>query len=182
MLPAPTKPEMDLETRMRAVLARLAMTGNRPRRGTEEIWLDPLDAPHQRYAALYLHEETDDGRAAVLALAEVELDRIRFSRGHAGAAETLEELFDRIVAAGEGWPEGDVAIRLRTTPAIVRRARRERGRDQRGRPVEDSSGLGRTERRARVRTLDELGRSAREIAHALGIPYSTVLRDLGRKT
>jgi IS30 family transposase len=65
----------------------------------------------------------------------------------------------------------------------VRRARRERGRDQeKGKPVEDSSGLGRDERRRRVQHLKSLGRSAREIAHALGIPYSTVLRDLGKKT
>jgi hypothetical protein len=181
MLTVATTPEMDLESRMRELLTQLAMTGNRPRR-PDVLWLDPLDAPHQRYLDLYIREETDEGRAAVVALAEVELDRIRFSRGHPGAAETLEELFDRIVHAGEGWSEREVAIRLRTTEAIVRRARRTRPRPTRGRPVEDSSGLGRDERRGRVRTLDELGYSAREIAHALGIPYSTVLRDLGRKT
>jgi hypothetical protein len=63
------------------------------------------------------------------------------------------------------------------------RARRERGRDQEtGKPVEDSSGLGRDERRAACSSSRSRRRSAREIAHALGIPYSTVLRDLGRKT
>jgi hypothetical protein len=111
----------------------------------------------------------------VLELAEEELDRIRFSRGHAGEAETLDELFDRIVALGEGWEANDVAVAMRVTGSIVRRARRERGRDQeKGKPVEDSSGLGRDERRRRVLKLKELGRSDREIQHALGIPYSTV--------
>jgi DNA-directed RNA polymerase specialized sigma24 family protein len=146
-------------------------------------WLDPLDAPQHRYLDLYTRETTDAGRAAVLALAEDELDRIRISRGHAGIAETLDEFFDRIVAVGEGWPAREVAVSLRTSVAIVNRARRERGRDQeKGKPVEDSSGLGREERRARVTKLKALGRSDREIAHALGIKYSTVRRDLGKKT
>lgn len=184
---------------MRAVLVQLMLTsnGNTAKMDADrgggsarfyshvvlDGWLDPLDAPHQRYLDLYMRETTDAGRAAVLELARDELDRIRISRGHAGIAETLDDLFDRIVLAGDGWPARDVAVSLRTSVAVVKRARRERGRDQEtGKPVEDSSGLGRNERRERVLRLKDAGRSAREIAHALGIPYSTVLRDLGRKT
>jgi hypothetical protein len=193
--------EKDLDAQMRAVLVQLMMTSNgstakmdgntgggSARHYADTLlvgWLDPLDAPHQRYLDLYMREVDDVGRAKVVALAKDELDRIRYSRGHEGelAAETLEDLFDRIVAAGEGWSVRDVAVHLRTSDAIVRRARRERGRDQeKGKPVEDSSGLGRDERRRRVLKLKDLGRSSREIAHALGVPYSTVLRDLGRKT
>jgi hypothetical protein len=184
---------------MRAVLIQLALTSNgntakmdadrgggSARHYADALlvgWLDPLDAPQHRYFDLYMREQDDAAREAILKLAEEELDRIRISRGHAGVAETLDELFDRIVALGEGWEANDVAIALRTTASIVRRARRERGREtEKGKPVEDSSGLGRQERRERVLKLKALGRSAREIAHALGIPYSTVLRDLGRKT
>lgn len=190
-----TNDETDLDSRIRSVLVQLMMTSNgstakmdgnsRGGHYADSLlvgWLGPLDAPHQRYLELYMRETTDDGRAAIVALAEEELDRIRFSRGHAGVAETLDELFDRVVALGEGWEAKDVAIALRTTASIVRRARRERGRDQdKGKPVEDSSGLGRHERRERVSKLKQLGRSDREIAHALGIPYSTVRRDLGKK-
>lgn len=189
----------DVDGQMRAVLVQLMLTSNgntakmdadrgggSARHYSDALlvgWLDPLDAPHQRYLDLYMRETSDAGRAAVLELARDELDRIRISRGHAGIAETLDELFDRIVALGEGWPARDVAVSVRTSVSVVRRARRERGRDQEtGKPVDDSSGLGRDERRARVLKLKELGRGAREIAHALGVPYSTVLRDLGRKT
>jgi hypothetical protein len=191
--------EKDLDAQMRAVLVQLMMTSNgstakmdgntgggSARHYADALlvgWLDPLDAPHQRYLDLYMRETDDAGRERVLELAKDELDRIKYSRGHAGEAETLEDLFDRIVAAGEGWEANDVAISLRVTASIVRRARRERGRDQeKGKPVEDSSGLGRDERRRRVLKLKELGRSDREIQHALGIPYSTVRRDLGKKT
>jgi hypothetical protein len=116
---------------MRAVLIQLAMTSNgntakmdgnsgggSARHYADALlvgWLDPLDAPHQRYLDLYMREADDAGRERVLELAEDELDRIRFSRGHAGEAETLDELFDRIVALGEGWEVNDVAVAMRTT-------------------------------------------------------------------
>lgn len=187
--------EHDLDSRMRTALLALMLTSNGAVARMDanssgghhghvilDGWLDPLDAPHQRYLDLYNREPTEQGRAAILALAEEELDRIRHSRGHAGVAETLEDLFDRVVAAGEGWPAKDVAVSLRTSVAVVRRARRERGRDQEtGKPVEDSSGLGRQQRQERVRQLAALGRTSREIAHSLGVPYNTVRRDLGKK-
>jgi DNA-binding NarL/FixJ family response regulator len=193
-----TQDDHDLDGRIRKALLQLAMTSNgntakmdanrgggSARHYADALlvgWLDPLDAPHQRYLDLYMHETTNEGRAAVIALAEDELDRIRISRGHAGVAETLDDFYDRIVLVGEDWPAAIVAVNVRTSVLIVRRARKERGRDQEtGKPVEDSSGLGRQERQRRVRQLASQGRNAREIAHALGIPYNTVRRDLGKK-
>jgi hypothetical protein len=194
--------ETDLDGRMRAVLIQLAMTSNgntakmdgntgggSVRHYADALldgWLGPEDAPQLHFFDLYIRETTDEGRLAVVESAEERLDRIRYSRAHAGEedSESLEDLYDRIVAVGDGWEPNDVANALRITPSLVRRARRERGRDQeKGKPVADGTGLDREERRKRVLHLKQVvGRNDREIARALGIPYSTVRRDLGKKT
>jgi hypothetical protein len=136
----------DADSRMRRVLTQLALTSNgrtsrldgnsgggSSRHHSDALlvgWLDPLDAPQHRYVALYMRGRRPTPSARRSSTSADELDRIRISRGHAGVAETLEELYDRIVAVGEGWPARDVANSVRTSVAIVRRARKERGRDQ----------------------------------------------------
>jgi DNA-binding NarL/FixJ family response regulator len=64
----------------------------------------------------------------------------------------------------------------------VHEARRLAGRDEKwGRRHHRPAGQSRSERQRDVRRLDEQGLNAKQIARALGIPYSTVLRDLRRK-
>lgn len=193
--------EKDLDSQMRDVLIQLALTSNgnvakmdknggggSARHYSDALlvgWLDPHDAPHAHYLDLYLREEDDDGRAAIIKRAQEMLDSIRYSSAHEGelATETIDDLYDRIVLVGHDWPAEDVAQAMRITRSVVRKARTARGREQeRGLPLDAQGKLPVVERRAMVLHLAKAGRSSREISRLLGASYSTILRDLGRKT
>jgi hypothetical protein len=190
--------EMDLDGQMREVLIQLALTSNGNTAKMDSNgggghyadallvgWLDPHDAPHAHYLDMYMRQEDDDGRRAILERAKDTLDGIRFSRAHGGEleTETIDDLYDRIVTLGVGWSCEEVAVALRTTTSIVRKARVARGRDQsNGRPLEKRGRLPVGERRTLVSNLSAAGRDAREVSRLLGVSYSTVLRDLGKKT
>ncbi len=64
---------------------------------------------------------------------------------------------------------------------MVHEARRAAGRDEEyGRPITPVEGLSADERRTRVEELAGRGLNAKQISRALGVPYITVRRDLGR--
>jgi hypothetical protein len=162
------KTAVDVDTRMRAVLVQLALTSNgnvakmdanrgggSARHYADALlvgWLDPLDAPHQRYLDLYIAEETDAERAAVLDLAETS------STASASRAGTPASPRRSTSSSTGSSPSARAGQRATSRSACARASRSsprapERGRDQeKGKPVEDSSGLGRDERRARVRS------------------------------
>lgn len=144
---------------------------------------DEHGAPALFYARAYDAAETDQARQTVYEEARATLEAIRRSKGDPTKVETREELHARIVEHGEGWPARDVAAWAKTSVRIVHVARHEAGRDEEfGRPPANGKALEVGVRRAQVLERAELGMSARQIAFALSLPYSTVLRDLGRKS
>lgn len=188
-----------VETQMRQVLLELSMTaGGRTTsynsRGTSGApdWalvddkgrarLGHGDAPALTFAELWDAAADDDARADVLKAARAELDNIRRRVAPTVVApETREQLEERIVREGAGWDAQDVAVALRTSVSLVRAARRAAGLDaQTGRPQLDGRALTREERNAEALRLAGLGRSAFQIATALGVPRSSIRYVLAR--
>jgi hypothetical protein len=192
---------------MRTVLLRLALLSNGsvarmdansgggstryysdriPQHGEPRGQLDLLEqryVPHLYYGTWWAAAVGAE-RELVLERAELYLDRALISRGGPPSqVETKAERDARIVSYGEGLPAREVAIAARCGLRDVHAARRDAGRDEEwGRPIRPAQGLTAEERRRRVNELaDEARLNARQIARALGVPYSTVLRDLGRK-
>jgi transposase len=103
--------------------------------------------------------------------------------GHAAPVESEEELHARIVDVGEGWTARSVADHFRCGIRIVWRARKAAGRDiELGKRPRRGGELSREERDAEIERLarDE-DMSGLQIAEALQVSYSTVLRVLGTK-
>ena len=86
--------------------------------------------------------------------------------------ETLDELKQRIVEAGEGWTPEEVALSLRCTPTLVRRARAEADRCVETGKVEGSL--------KHARALMAEGMTLRQAAVLTGIPRSTLSARLKR--
>jgi hypothetical protein len=144
------------------------------------------DAPHLYWRDRWNSCTSDAEREDVLELAVSELQAARKSdTAAAGAGETLADLQARLVSrAGLGFERKEVAVAFHTSEAIVAKAWRLAGLDEyTGAPVIDIAGLPIDVRRARVRAYAAtVTDNARAIARALGLRYSTVLRDLGRKS
>jgi hypothetical protein len=184
----------DLDTMMRQVLAELELVAAgrttswgkervRGGDGPEDLILSVVDAPHLYYRRRYTDARDEEERAAIYESARLELDSIRVGCGDPTAYETLDELYDRIVETGEGWPATDVAAAIYTTPTIVARAREARGREPvRGFVPPDLRGLPLEERRKAVRQLFGDGLNGYQIAKATQLSYDQVRRDLGWKT
>lgn len=140
------------------------------------------DAPHLYYGVRWTAAVDEDERHALVRQAEDELKAARISQADPTKVETRADIEERILARGEGWSAQDVSVWANCPVRWVYEARRGANRDEEwGRPVADATGLTADERRARVRELDGKGLPAKRIAFALSLPYSTVLRDLGRK-
>jgi hypothetical protein len=103
-------------------------------------------------------------------LARDELAAIQRRRFPTTAVRDGDDLRERIVADGEGLPPLDVAVALRTSETIVRRARLAAGRDaERGRRVNgNGNGV------AWALELVGNGMSVRAAAAASGVPRSTI--------
>jgi hypothetical protein len=143
--------------------------------------LEERAAAHIYYGTQWAAAIDDDERAQVLEQAEDFLDRAIKSRADRSKVETRADLDERILAEGEGWPDKDVAIAFRCSIRMVHEARRAAGRDDEfGRPTAALNGLSAGQRRERVRELAGRNLNAKQISRALGIPYITVRRDLGR--
>jgi DNA invertase Pin-like site-specific DNA recombinase len=187
------------ERAMRSVLVGLALTSN----GRTASWaptgrsagsevaaprLGAHDAPHLFHAREWERAGDDpDRQQAALEAAQRELERIRRSPAPRRVPEeSAEDLAARIVRTGAGFPAREVAIACRTSQHVVRRARREAGRDEdlglapRGQ-LEPQATLTADERRAEALRLEAQGVTPRQIALLVGASVSTVLRDLGRK-
>lgn len=141
------------------------------------------DAPQLYWAQRWERCTSDAERERVLELAAADLEEQLHSRGDPSVYETVEQLHARIVELAGIVDRKEAAVRARTSEAVVARAWRDAGLDEiTGRARNSIAGLPAPARRARVReyaaTITE---NARAIARALGLSYSTVLRDLGRK-
>jgi hypothetical protein len=188
---------VDLETEMRKVLLALALLSNGSTTGWEsssgggsarhyEDHIPQLgygDAPHLYWAKRWHECTSDQERDAVLTLATTALEEATTSRADFTAVESAAELHARIVELAGYVDRKEAAVRARTSEAVVARAWREAGLDEyTGRPVTSLAGLPADQRRARVREYAAtVTTNARAIARALGISYSTVLRDLDRR-
>lgn len=195
----------DLEHRMRDVLRELALLAQGRTtsynssggggdadytpisfdREGEPIGLGRDDDPVGHYTRLWNRAEDDDRRQFVYHLAHAHLERQRGGEqqlGPAGPWESIDELKERIVADGEGWSARDVANRFRCGIKLVWTAREEAGRETEfGRVPRNGHALEPDERDAEIRRMADEGTPARQIAHALELSYSTVLRSLGTK-
>lgn len=183
----------EVDREMRQVLLQLELTSNGATLnyegsssggyyGSDAIpALGEHDAPHLFWARMYARADTRDGRARVLELARSELKDIMRSRGDPSKEETKEALAARIVEHGEGEPVDVVAVWARCTVTFVRTARREAGREEeRGKTPINGRELG-AGLADEIRRRVETGSSARQVAKALSLSYSTVLRALGQK-
>lgn len=190
---------VSLQTRMRDVLLQLALTSNGRTvsydasatgtidwtlvddQGRGKLGID--DAPHLTFAKLWDRAQDDQQRQAVLKDATDVLAKIRRSSGDPSKEETLQDRDQRIVTNGEGLPAREVAVWARCGVRDVQRARRADGRDtELGHRTRDSHDLNSEQRTAEITRLSiEHNMNARQIAHSLGVSYSTVLRSLGRK-
>lgn len=191
----------DLDARMRDVLLQLALisqgrTASYNSSGGAEVDYTPIaftaagdvvplsrdQAPHEYYARAYDRAETEEARERVYKAAAQLLDDLRRSSGDPGRVETKQQLFARIVNDGAGWHAQDVANRMRCGVTLVRKAREEAGREtETGRPLRNGRELTHDERHAEIERLLADGLSARQVARALRLSYSTVLRDIGTK-
>lgn len=186
----------ELEQRFRAVLIQLELLSNgsiakmdgNSGGGSVRHYADHIptlgrhDAPHLYYRDRWTRAQGDAEREQILEAAEKELDAARKSQADPSVAETREERDRRIVDEGDGWPARDVATHFRCGIRDVWAARRAAGRDEETGKSPNGAPTPVDARPERVRELADKGMSARRIAFALGLSYSTVLRDLGRKS
>ena len=183
------------DTTMRQLLAELELTshGTTPRVDApgsggyyQHVVLagdHPLeDPPHVVFRRLYEAAATDQDREAVIAAARKALKEARVSAGDPSREETKADRDRRIVEKGEGWLDTEVARWARCGVRDVHNARAAAGRDLTwGKPIRNGKDLGAEQLRGEVSRLDDTGMPARQIAMALKVSYSTVLRALGRK-
>jgi hypothetical protein len=107
-------------------------------------------------------------------LARDELESIRRRRFPTTAVRDGDDLRTRIVDEGAGLPALDVAVALRTSEGIVRKARLSSGRESdHGRELV-------LERRTSPDELVAAGMSVRAAAAATGVPRSTLAGRLAR--
>lgn len=140
------------------------------------------DAPHLFYAALWDDAETDEQREQILARAIDELDRIQHSRADRTTEESKEDRDERIVEEGVGFPALEVARHFHCGELDVRRARAAAGCDEDyGQLPIDGKAMPTQERQLRVAAMVGMGMTASQITFALGVSYSTIARDLGRR-
>jgi DNA-binding CsgD family transcriptional regulator len=191
--PRPARSVSDLERRFREVLVQLALcsngkTSNWSPSGSGDVDYTPRlglhDAPERALARRYEQATSGEARRAILEDAIAELEAIR--RAPAAAVlvgETKAERDARIVTHGEGIPAREVAISARCGIRDVWAARAANGREtELGRPATNDGGsLSARQRRTRVLELMAQGLTARGVSQVLGVSYSTVRRDLGRK-
>lgn len=143
--------------------------------------LEERAAPHIYYGTQWAAAVSDDDRTHIFKQAKDHLQSVLQSRADRTKVETRAELDERILTEGEGWKDRDVAIAFRCSLRMVHQARRAGGRDEEfGKPVVPVEAITADERRARVRELAGRNLNAKQISRALGIPYITVRRDLGR--
>lgn len=178
--------------RMRDVLLQLALTSNGrtaswDASGSSEADYTPAlgvgDAPELYFAAEWDAADSDARREQLLEQASGVLKDIRQSSGDPTRVESRADRDARIVEHGEGLPAREVANTFRCGITDVWRAREEDGREtDYGRRPRNGHELSTDERQAEVERLaGEEGMRARQIANALGLSYSTVLRALQRK-
>jgi hypothetical protein len=189
----------ELETSMRDVLVRLALTSNGrtvsydSSGGGEPDYvlvddrgrgkLDRGDAPHLYYAALWHGAGADAGRRAeVLELAKDELDSILKSRANRHlAGESKSDRDRRIVEEGEGFPARDVANAIRCGIKDVWRAREAACRDvEWGQRRRDGNSLTRLELKSEIWRMHAMKMNDRQIAAALNIARGSVRFVLAR--
>jgi len=125
----------------------------------------PADYWRQRFATAAPGQLPGLVRAAL-----AELHDIRRRRFPATSAP-LDDLHDRIVDDGEGLPANEVALALRCTPTLVRRARLVDGRDP---------DHGRHVRADTPADMLDAGLSYRAVAAVTGIPRSTLAQHHAR--
>jgi len=130
------------------------------------------DPPGDYWRARYDAAGSEDERVVIVEQARVELRAWLVRPEPPPEGETLDELIDRVIAIGEGWEAGDVALALRCTPTFVRRARVARDRSPTTGRVEGSL--------ENARELLERGLSLRQVAMLTGIPKSTLHEALNR--
>lgn len=181
----------EVELRFREVLLQLALLSN----GRTASWepsggggdstpmLGPEDAPHEYFAKRWDRATSYFEREKILRAAEERLKHERRSRGDRGRVESKADRDARIIEYGEGLPAREVANWARCGIKDVWNAREEAGRDtDRGRKPRNGRALENGERRAEIQRLAEDEQMpARQIANALELSYSTVLRELGQK-
>lgn len=177
----------DIRAQARPVLVRLALVSSAPAgrmdamprsRGTPEHRRPPGEVlPVAEVLALRLD------RIETVELAREVLDEARAELAHAlrrgmayDATETADDLAERIVEDGCGWPVDDVVLAMRCLPSFVRRARLTAGRDpETGLTPPDSDPM------EVARVLADAGRSTRTIERLTGVPRSTLRYRLGFK-
>jgi hypothetical protein len=130
-------------------------------------------SPADRWRARF--ESAHPGELAMLErLARDELESIRRRRFPTTAVRDGDDLRTRIVDEGAGLPALDVAVALRTSEGIVRKARLSSGRESdHGRELV-------LERRTSPDELVAAGMSVRAAAAATGVPRSTLAGRLAR--
>lgn len=182
----------ELEARMREKLLQLALISN----GRTQSFaasgggepdhtprLGPEDAPHLHFKARWDAATTDAERQKVYDDAAARLRHEQRSSGDRTRVESKAERDARIVDVGEGVAAKDLAIRFRCGVTDVRKAREAAGREtEYGKRPRNGRELSPDQRRAEVhRLVDEEGMSSRQVAVALELSYSTVLRLRGQK-
>lgn len=181
----------ELETRMREVLLQLALTSNGRTAsfdaggGADPDWtprLDVDDAPHLYFARRWDSAATGEERAKVLEAAQERLRHARRSSGVRTAWESKKDRDTRIVNTGEGVAAAELAVHFRCGVSDIRKARHAAGLEtEYGRSPRNGRELSAYERHVEVLRLHAQRMSARDIARALQLSYSTVLRELDRK-
>lgn len=187
----------ELETRMRDILLRLAMTSNGRTSafdssggGTPDyVLVDDKgrgklargDAPHLYYAYAWDAAGDDHERERVLTDARDELDHILRSHADRTASESRADRDARIVREGIDWSARDVATSFRCGIADVHKARAAAGREiEYGQPRKNGRELPRAELNAEILRLHRQGLSQDQIAGALNIVRGSVRYVLAR--
>lgn len=190
--------ETELDSTMRTLLMQLALTSNGTTAtvdanrggGSARYYehailadtLHPGDEPHKVFERRYNEATTRAEREIVIEQARERLNAIRRSRPRPTVFETLDEKQEWIVRHCEGLNRQQAAVSAYTGVKVVYAARVKHGREpDYGRETNAIRYANVDERRRRVRELAEQGMSATSIAKQLGLAYSTVRRDLGKK-
>jgi hypothetical protein len=163
--------ELELTSVMRARAYAPVVSGTHTSSRPPTGGVSPADHWRQRF------EQAVDGELDMLVrLAREELDAIRRRPLANISTETFDDLAALIVERGEGFPAADVAIAMRCTATMVRRARLAAGRDaERGRLIQvprhlhlNGNGV------AWALELVSSGVSIRAAALVVGMPKSTL--------
>jgi hypothetical protein len=141
----------------------------------EKAVYDDLEEEHRESAPITRH------RRRVIEKAQADLDSYRKRAEGQVVGETESELEARIIKDGEGEPVDRVALAMRCTPTLVRKARLKAGRSVvTGKAPRDTVIDAPTDQHDRARALAEDGHTERQIAWLTGLPKTTLRRILGR--